>query len=235
MKQLIVLVLFLAMGTMLWGQEFNISEENRSMSKGSYNALVIDLPGTSAKKVMKSWTKFIGAYKGKTKYSRKVGEAFTDDARIKDMSENTVDIYAKLEDMGEEGTRLAVWFNLGVTYLASSEHSERYPAGEEVLKAFAATVSADLIAARLKEKQKELKDVQGDLKKLEKTKSGYDRDVENYQATIKKAEEGIKETDEKIDKNLEEQGTVKDDIAEREKEIEEIEKRLKKVKNKFKK
>lgn len=234
MKQLGVLVLFLAMTTMLWGQEFNISEENRSMSKGSYNALVIDLPGTSAKKIMKSWTKFIGNYKGKTKYSKKVGEAFTDNAILKDMSENAVDIYAKLEDMGEEGTRLAVWFNLGVTYLSSSEYAERYPAGEEVLKAFAATVSVDLIAARLKEKLKELKDVQGDLKKLEKTKSGYDRDVENYQATIKKAEEGIAETDENIDKNLEEQGEVKTDISDREKEIEEIEKRLKKVKNKMK-
>ncbi|MCP4443525.1 MAG: hypothetical protein GY810_31875 [Aureispira sp.] len=236
MKQLGVLVLFLSMGTMLLGQEFKISEETRSMSKGSFNALVIDLPGTSSKKVMKSWTKFMGNYRGKTKYSKKVGEAFTDNAEIKDMSENTVDVYAKLEELGgDQGTRLSVWFNLGVTYLTSNEHSERYPAGEEVLKAFAATVSADLIAARLKEKEKELKEVMADLKKLEKTKTGYDRDVKNYEETIKKAEEGIAETDKKIDENLKEQDTMKDDITEREKEIEEIEKRLKKVYNKFKK
>ena len=38
-----------------------------------------------------------------------MNEHFTDDAELKDMSDNTVDIVAKVEERGAEGTVITVW------------------------------------------------------------------------------------------------------------------------------
>ena len=61
-------------------------------------------------------------FKGKLKYNRKIDEYFSDNAEIKDMSENAVDIISKVYDNGAEGTTVAIWFNLGVTYLSSEKY-----------------------------------------------------------------------------------------------------------------
>jgi hypothetical protein len=95
-----------------------IKEEVRAMSEGSFNAIVLELPATSADKVEDAWKSFMKKYKGKTKYSKKNKEFFTDDTEIKGMSDNTIDVYAKVEDRGDAGSELVVWFNLGVTYLS---------------------------------------------------------------------------------------------------------------------
>lgn len=82
------------------GFEFKILEENRSMSKGNANALIVNLPNTSYKQVNKLWNKYLKNFKGKMKYNRKIDEYFSDNAEIKDMSENAVDIISKIYDNG---------------------------------------------------------------------------------------------------------------------------------------
>ena len=60
--------------------EFKVLEENRTMTKGSANALVVNLPNTSYKEVNKLWSKYLKNFKGKIKYDRKAQEYFSDNA-----------------------------------------------------------------------------------------------------------------------------------------------------------
>lgn len=225
---LIALFAFLASS---WAQiESPITEETRANSKGSFNALVMELPGTSGKETNKAWGKFIKKYKGKTKFDRKSNEHFTDDAQIKDMSDNTVDIIAKIEERGDAGTVISVWFNLGASYLSSKDYSERYPAGEKMLKMFANQVSADMIEAELKAAEKQLKELEDQLKKQEKDEAQRTKDIEDYKNTIKKMEENISTAEGDIKKSKEEQAETKLTIEEQKKIIEDIQKRLDSVK-----
>ncbi|MCH2022311.1 MAG: hypothetical protein MK207_07480 [Saprospiraceae bacterium] len=207
-----------------------IKEETKTNSKGSFNALVMELPGTTGKEVNKAWTKFMKKYKGKTKFERKMNEYTTDDATIKGMSDNTVDIIAKVEEKGAEGTAISVWFNLGVSYLSSKEFSDRYPAAEKILKAFANQVSANMIEEELKLAEKELKELEDLLKKLEKDKVQRNRDIENYKSTILKMENSIIKAEDDIKNNEKEQDKTSIDISEQEKVVEDIKSRLKSVK-----
>ena len=206
-----------------------IKEESRPNSNGTFNALVMELPGVSSKEAEKAWNKYVKKYKSKTKFERRANEYITDDATIKDMSDNTVDIIAKIEEQGE-GSRIVVWYNLGVSYLSSKDFGERYPAGEKLLRDFARTVSMDMIEEELKEAEKLLKQQEGDLQKLEKDEKQRTKDIEDYKNTIKKMEQNIKDAENDVKEAKENQVTKKSEIEEQKKIVDEIKKRLDAVK-----
>ncbi|MCH2046271.1 MAG: hypothetical protein MK212_19305 [Saprospiraceae bacterium] len=214
-----------------WAQiQATIKEETRSMSKGSFNCLILDLPGTNVKDVAKAWQKYIKSYKGKTKFDRKSDEYITDDAEIKNMSDNTVDITAKIVTKGDVGCELVVWYNLGVTYLSSNEYADRYPAGEAVLQGFTKEVSLELIEAELKDEEKKLKELGDELKKMEKEQEDLEKDIENYKQTITEMEQKIKDTETGIEENKTSQETKKTEMSDQTKVIEEVKQRLESVK-----
>jgi len=220
----------LSVTTVLAQIKIEIKEETKAMSKGSYNALVMELPGTNSKDVGKNWKKFSKKLKGKTRYDRKVNEYFTDDATIEDMSDNTIDIVAKVEERGAEGTAISVWFNLGVSYLSSNEYPDRYPAAENLLKKFANEVSAEMILEELKVQEKLLKEKEKEKDKLEKDKENLEKDIEDYKETIRKMEENIKQAEADITKNEKDQEGKATEIEEQKKIVEEIKARLESVK-----
>jgi soluble cytochrome b562 len=204
-----------------------LREETKAFSLGSYNALVMPLKGTKKKEVEKEWQSFIKDYKGKTK-TTKAGEIFTDDAIIKKISPNTVDIYAKVVET-TEGTELSVWFNVGLVYLSSKDFPEQYPGADAILKEFAGTVSATMIAEELKAQEKALKELEEELKKLEKEKTGRDKDISDYRETIKKQEDNIRKAEDDIKTNLKNQEDKTKQINDQKKLVEEVAERLKKA------
>lgn len=229
---ILIFVLFALSYTTAFAQssfEFKVMEETRAMTKGSANALIVNLPNTSYKKVNKMWSRYLKNFRGKTKYNRKANEYFSDNAEITAMSENAVDIISKVYDNGEEGTTVAVWFNLGVTYLSASKYPERYAAGEKILKDFSLLVSADMIAAQLKEEEKELEEMKDNLQDLEKKKAAEDANITKQKQNIIKAEASIVQSEKTIEKNVADQGAQKVDIKEQEKIIETIKRKLKTV------
>lgn len=232
MKTLVLLsALLLGLSSSSWAQiKSLIKEETKANSKGSFNALVMELPGTSSKEVSKAWNKFIKKYKGKTKFDRRANEYITEDATIEEMSDNTVDIIAKIEERGQDGSVITVWFNLGVSYLSSKDFSERYPAGEKLLKDFAKSVSSDMIEEELKEAEKLLKDYEGNLSKQEKEEKQRTKDIEDYKATITKMEQNIVEAQNDVKESKEVQGKTKTEIEAQKKVIDEIKARLESVK-----
>jgi hypothetical protein len=231
MKSLILtLFVFLCSQNLSFGQiDATIKEETKANSKGSFNALVMELPGTTDKEVNKAWSKFMKKYRGKTKFDRKVSEYITDDATVKEMSDNTVDILAKVEARGTDGTAVSVWFNLGVSYLSSKDHSERYPAGEKLLKLFANQVSADMIEQELAKAEKMFKELEEQLKKLEKEKTQGEKDIEDFKSTILKMEESIAKGEDALQKNDEQQRETTLGIEAQKTVVEEIKKRLESI------
>lgn len=232
MKTLLLLsALLLGISSSSWAQiKSLIKEETKANSKGTFNALVMELPGTSSKEVAKAWNKFIKKYKGKTKYDRRANEYITEDATIKEMSDNTVDIIAKVEERGQEGSVISVWYNLGVSYLSSKDFPDRYPPGEEILRDFAKSVSADMIEAELKEAEKLLKDYEGNLSKLEKEEKQRTKDIEDYKNTIQKMEKNIVEAENDVKESKDGQVKAKEEIEEQKKVVDEIKTRLESVK-----
>lgn len=232
MQKLLLSFLILAFSTLsLWAQDGPaVSEEQRSMSKGSHNALVVTVPEADPKDTNKAWQNFMRDYKGKTKYERRDDEVFSDDAEIEGINDgNTVDVYATIKPI-TDGAELSVWFNLGGAYVSKAEHPSYYAIAEQMLKDFTLSVSRDLIQEELEAAQKKLEDLNDDLEDLKKDKSKLQDDIQGYEKDIKKAEQNIKDAEQEISTNEESQSTKQTEIDEQRKAVEAIQKQLEKLK-----
>lgn len=168
-----------------------IMEMPMRMSEGTNNAMVINLPKTTAKDAEKAWEKHIKDYDGKTKKNKKTGEIFTDNAMIEAMSKNTVDIYAVVKEQGK-GSKVLVWIDLGGAYLASATHPAQYKVAQSILNDYTAKISVGM-AEELYEVEKDALDKEEDkLAKLDKNEADMKKSIADYQQKIKALEAEIK-------------------------------------------
>jgi hypothetical protein len=193
MKRLIFFLIFAFVATLTFAQrEYEITEEEETMSKGQQNALVMELPGVSKKIAEDEWKAFIKGYKGKTKQTRKTGEWFSDDAKIPTISGNTVDVYATFsEDKGQNNTTLSVWFDLGGAFLVSEKHEDGFGGSVQLLKMYGYQLDKRLAKDELSGQEKNMKDLEKELKNLEKDNENYHKKIEDAKALIAKMEENI--------------------------------------------
>lgn len=186
MKVLKLVLALVICSSVAFGQ--NIKEEERPMTNGVQNAYVIEIVGGTTKAIEKSWSSYLKQYKGKTKKNKKTGEFFTNDARIKNLSDNTVDIYSKLVSSGNN-TILTVWFDLGGAYLSSVSHPEKTSKGEAILLEFGSIYEAKVDLAALKAEQAALKGLQNEHDKLVKEYASHDDEIAKMKARIIETEQ----------------------------------------------
>jgi sulfur relay (sulfurtransferase) complex TusBCD TusD component (DsrE family) len=183
MKKITLLSLFLTFFTILTFAQ--VTESQKLMSQGMYNALSIQLPEGSEKDAPKQWLQFIKKY-GKAQKDRKTEEYFVDNAQITGLSNNSVDIYTKFE-----GNTMTVWFDLGGAYLSSDKHADSYAIGEQILLDFGLELKVLLVEEEIKNEEKNLKKMEADFQKLEKEKAVLEKNIEDWKAKIAQAEADI--------------------------------------------
>ncbi|AFC24494.1 hypothetical protein [Saprospira grandis] len=202
--------LYLSFICMLWavaafGQlEASIVEEFRTLSEGSQSAFVMSLPTGDSKLVKKAWAKYSKKkFKKKAKYEKGEDRMFTDDARIKDMSTNTVDLYVRTVIVGEDSLEFVLWCNLGVVYLSAKEYPDRANLARGYMQEFASLIFLDILKAREKEEKAALKLQEKAAKKQEKAIAKLAKKIEKYQEEIAKIEAKIGEVEEEKGKEEE--------------------------------
>jgi hypothetical protein len=230
-KNILFLCCLLACASLSWAQ---VREQNAPMSLGSYDCLVMDLPATDAETARDIWEKFVKDFDGKTKYDKKTGEVFTDNAVIKDINgNNTIDLYASFRQVGPS-VQLSVWFNLGGAYLNSRDHGPAFASGQNVLYRYSREVARHQQQELVKAEKKKAEELHGQLKDLEKEKNGLEKDneglakdIEGYKKKIAEAERQIEANKGKIENNNRARGAKQTEIEQQEQKIKEAEKTLK--------
>ena len=226
MRKVIILVFFAFTVSHLTAQEqLRVMEAPKTMTEGINNSLVIDLWNVDEKMAIKEWRNYVKQFKGKTKREKKMKHWFTDNAKIKTLSSNTVDIYAWFEENKKNKVTTATfWFNLGGAYVSSQLDPAQYGAAVKFLLDFKG--SLDLVEAEdeMAFQEKALKSLEDDLKKMEK-------DNEDYHQKIKNAEKLIAEMKIEIQKNLNEQEAKKVDIDNQRKMVENAKGKVKSISN----
>ena len=219
MKKLIFTTfLTLACFAISFGQ---IEEAQKAMSTGVETAFSIVIPDASEKDMEKIWKSYMKPYKGKTKKSRKTNEFFTDNATIPELSSNSVDVYAKMNEVNGE-VLLSVWFDLGGGFLSSETHPDKVSAAQILILQYALEVSKKATGDELKSEKKNLKKLGKELTKLEKVNTKLHQDIEMYKRKIKEAEANIKKNDaEQVNKN-EEINNQKEKVEGVKKKLEEL-------------
>ncbi len=172
-----------------------VNEILEHMSQGEKTGLEVTLVDVEVKGAQKSWKKFTKKhFKAKTKLTKKSPELFTDNAKIPDISENTVDIYA-IPTKTQYGARFAVFIDLGGDFVSSQYHPTSYGAAERMLKEFSVNQSIKIVDSELKIQKNSLGDLKKELKNLIKDKDGYIKEIEKAKSLIAQREKDIVNND----------------------------------------
>ncbi len=191
----VLICAFLASNT-LNGQIIpKIDKSEKMMSMGSKSAFTVKYEGTDVKTVENQWTKTIKSYKGKVK-KNKAKELFADDVKMKDLSTNTVDVYATVaKDETDNNTILSVWYDLGGAFLNVAEHPSQTVAVKNMIDQTSLRIGAERAESVLKMEEGTLKDMNKDLDKMVKEKEDGLKDIEEAKALIAKTEAMIEENE----------------------------------------
>lgn len=209
--------ILLAMASAAFAQ---VREMEKSMSLGSHNALVIEIPQADDKLVAKVWNNYLkDLYKAKTKQVKGGGEILAEAVSVPSLNPGgTVDLYALPEKAGND-VRFALWVKLPQGYLNSAQHQTAYHDAEAFLRRFATEVQKEKVRMDLANQEKELANLEKELKRLQNDNTRYHKEIEDAQARIKKAEENITQ-------NLKDQKATEEKINAQKKNVDAVRKRL---------
>lgn len=222
MKKLFTLSLAFAMCSAGFSQDnIKVSESNEQINGSSNNCLVVTVYADK-NEVESGWKSVMKSWKGGS-FSSKGGEMQIDDAKIKDMGDNTFDAFAKVVEQEEGVCQLVVAVDLGGAYLSSRDHADQFKVMQEIVYEFAVGTTKDAIGAVLKEEEKKLEELQKEEEDLAKEKEDLEKEIEDMKKKIE-------ENEKRIDEIGEETEEKKEEIGAQEKVVEEIEQKQKGVK-----
>jgi hypothetical protein len=221
MKKIFTLAVALACGISAYAQKIKVKESSENIGGGNHNALSVTLYEINPSDAEDAFRSYMKKYDGKR--SSKDGAIFVDHATIKEMGNNTIDIYGKAQGKkGDPEITFVVAFDLGGAFLNSGEHKSQYKVAETMVKEFAVKATKDAIEEKLKSAQKIQTGFEDDQKSLEKDNKKLNDDIADYKAKISKAESDIT-------KNKADQDKKKAEIEAQKKVVTDIDKKLKAV------
>jgi len=201
-------------------KKIKVEETMHSYSIGKHKSLKVIIFDADEEMVKKVWIKKMKAFKAKV--SKKGDEIFADNALIKNISENTIDIYAQTKFNNDGNIVLFVAFNLGGAYLNSSDHPDMYKKAVKLMENFSKDISIEILEGKIKEREKILKKHEKEKEELEKRNERLKKDIENCKERINKNEKEIEDNKKQIE---EKKQVLENEI----KEIEALKIKLKKI------
>jgi chromosome segregation ATPase len=199
MKKQILTIAIAVSSLQFFAQDVKVRESNESFSNGGHNALSVTLFVTDVNMVEKEWKSQMKDF-GYDKSSEKSNEYFFDNVIMKQLGNNTLDVFSKVtEQKAEKTVTLTAAFDLGGAYLSSSEHREKFEYVKKVMHDFAVKITKEAIDDEIKDASKVLSNIQSKQASLEKDNKGLADDITNYNQKIKKANEQIEQNKKDIE------------------------------------
>lgn len=170
--------------------KIEVVEINEYMSQGQRAGVRVLIPLNSADQVEAAWKQYVKPFKGKTKNAFR-DEVFTDNAHIKGLGENPVDMYAKIEDSAN-GTLLRAFFDLGGVFVGSSANPDKFVVVKNIVREFAALQVSKKIEQKLAKEEEKLLDIATKRQDVDMMIQQLQLDLERMKDDIYKTEQKIK-------------------------------------------
>ena len=153
MKNLFTLILLAATSIASAQNKIVVTESMVAIDGTSRNSMTVIIEDANTDAVKKAWKKQLKELKGKVSDKTII---FGDDCKLKEMGDNTFDVYSLVENAIDEGVRLVVAFDLGGAYLSTANHPNLYPAAEKIVYGFALAQAKAVILKAIESSKKVL-------------------------------------------------------------------------------
>ncbi|MEI7596047.1 MAG: hypothetical protein WCK02_09885 [Bacteroidota bacterium] len=190
MRKLFVLFILLSCTT-VFAQKMRVTDERTDINGAKQDVLYVLIPEADKDLVEKEWRRLMKSFDAKVSSKK---EIFADNALIKSMSVNTVDVYAVIEET-KEGVKLYVGYDLGGIFLNKKMHSSEYSVAEKMIEDFAKNVAIAALEEKISDEEKKLRNVNGKQSDLVKDKDRLKSNIEKWKNDISDAESKIIQND----------------------------------------
>ena len=167
-----------------------VNEIQAYMSRGEKTGFQVAIPDMEPKAVESAWKKYMKKHSAKAKSSKKSVEMFADNARIPEVSDNTVDIYS-IARKASYGTEFSVFVDLGGAFISSNYHEIAFGGFQKHMREFTLSMIEEGVSDELKEQEKVLKTLEKELDNLVKEKDKHLKEIEKAKKIIAENESEI--------------------------------------------
>ncbi|MCB0430314.1 MAG: hypothetical protein KDD54_09395 [Flavobacteriales bacterium] len=209
-----------------YAQKIKVSEGSAKYADGNHNSFLVTIYEASQDDVEKEWKSIMKGYKAKVAAK---DEIFADNALIKSISENTLDVYAKATKQKDNSILFTVAVDMGGAYMSSSAHPTEYKIMEKIVNDFAVKTTKDAIADIVKKEEKTYSVLEKEQEELVSKNERSHKDIENYKSEIEKLKKSIEQAEKDIEQNVKDQEKKKEEVAKQKKVVEDVTARQKAV------
>ncbi|HQH18179.1 MAG TPA: hypothetical protein PKZ43_01395 [Bacteroidales bacterium] len=171
----------------LSAQEIVVTEGKEDLGGAKNPVLQVTIYESTESDVEKAWKSLMKGYNAKVTSKEVI---FSDNAKITELSTNTVDTYAMMSST-DEGVKFSVAIDLGGAFVNSTTHATYYDIAEKIVKDFAIDVCKKAVKAKYEAELAKQKKLENELKDLAKKKEKLANDITEWQKSIANAEKEI--------------------------------------------
>ncbi|HQI46780.1 MAG TPA: hypothetical protein PLC59_12055 [Bacteroidales bacterium] len=171
----------------LSAQEIVVTEGKEDLGGAKNPVLQVTIYESTESDVEKAWKSLMKGYNAKVTSKEVI---FSDNAKITELSTNTVDTYAMMSST-DEGVKFSVAIDLGGAFVNSTTHATYYDIAEKIVKDFAVDVCKKAVKAKYEAELAKQKKLENELKDLAKKKEKLANDITEWQKSIANAEKEI--------------------------------------------
>jgi len=171
----------------------DVVQDSVPMSKGRYHAYSLTLNNASVEDAESILREAFKSYKAKVSGNYKT-EVFFDDAKIKALSDNTVDVYVRVYQASTD-VKVDAFFDLGGIFLNPKTHPEQSKLAEQMMRDYAIRYKRFQVQQELAEQEKLLGEREKELESLIKDKEGIEKTIASAERDIEKTRQEIASND----------------------------------------
>jgi hypothetical protein len=226
MRKLAIVLLILIQCSITIAQNIEVSNVVEKIAGGEKDAISATIYQSSEQLVKKEWKSLMKGLRSEKVTVKR--EIFADNAFVSGISNNTVDIYAKVEGLGNGSIKLVAAFDLGGVFLSPSH--EGFKHAQKILHDFAVKLTRMGIEEELKDKEKELAKGVKELENLKKDNDRLHQNIDRSNRMIEEEKNNIEKAKQDIETNLKDQITAKKTVEDLKSTVARVGEKLKKVK-----
>jgi len=209
---------------MLFAQKVKVDITNKGIGGGRNDAYVTTIYQVRESTVKKEWKALMKQYNPEK--IKGGGEIMADNAVVSSISSNTIDIYAKTKQSGDD-VELVVGFDLGGAFVNGSHSGSR--TAKSMVYDFAVRLTTSGIEAEVKAAGKVLVLKEKELDKLVKSNDRLHNNIEKWHKEIETATENIKTAEDDLVTNKKDQEEAAKAIKDQEKTVGQVADKLKQI------
>ncbi|MCG9791947.1 hypothetical protein [Flavobacterium algicola] len=164
----------------------------QTMSQGTQPGISVFIPNVSDDNVEDAIKDVTKQYKGKVRKIKRSDENYIDNAQIKEISPNSIDIHQVVEKI-DNGYKYTAFFNLGGKFLDSAYSSEKFAYATSVVRKIAMKASELNMDEVIKDQNKVYSKLEDSKKDLIKENEKAAKDIEKAKDLIAKKENEIED------------------------------------------